>query len=200
LKKTGEFIKLTIMGGLLVLLPVLLFVLLLIEIVELVVGLATPIADLFPRAIFEEINHPVLIALLLLTGASFFIGLAMKSKVMKAFGTWLEEKTLNKVPIYKFVKALVAGFTSSDETSHFRPALLKKENGIREIVYVVEDLGNGDVSIMQPHAPTGMSGPVMIVPRDSVELLDAGFGDVNLVITHMGLGAGGILKKKETTG
>ena len=45
--------------GLLVLLPILLFFLLLMEIIELVVGLATPIADLFPEGTFGDMQHPV---------------------------------------------------------------------------------------------------------------------------------------------
>jgi uncharacterized membrane protein len=49
MKNLLTFFKLTALGGLLVLLPVLLFILLLTEIVQMVVGLATPIADLFSR-------------------------------------------------------------------------------------------------------------------------------------------------------
>ena len=45
-----KFFKLTALGGLLVLLPVLLFILMLMEIVQLVVGLATPSPTFFPPA------------------------------------------------------------------------------------------------------------------------------------------------------
>jgi hypothetical protein len=52
------FLKLTAQGGLLVLMPFLLFILLLKEMVELVVGLATPIADLFRVDTFEDLRAP----------------------------------------------------------------------------------------------------------------------------------------------
>ena len=48
MKNLLEFLKTTAMGGLFVLLPVLLLYLLLSEALDLIVALATPIADLFP--------------------------------------------------------------------------------------------------------------------------------------------------------
>ena len=57
-----EFLKTKIMGGLFVLHPILLFLLLLGEILELTVGLATPVADLFPKGTFDQAKFPALIA------------------------------------------------------------------------------------------------------------------------------------------
>ena len=54
MKNLLSFLKLAALGGLLVLLPILLFILLLMEIVQMVVGLATPIADLFPAGTFDD--------------------------------------------------------------------------------------------------------------------------------------------------
>jgi hypothetical protein len=62
MKKFTAFTGLCALEGLLVLLPILLFILLLMEIVSLVVGLATPIADLFPAGTFDDPEHPVALA------------------------------------------------------------------------------------------------------------------------------------------
>lgn len=70
MKNIASFVKLTALGGLLVLLPILLLILLLMEIVQLVVGLATPIADLFPAWTFEDPQHLIALAVFLLFGAS----------------------------------------------------------------------------------------------------------------------------------
>jgi len=97
------FMKLAAQGGLLVLLPILLFILLLTEIVQMVVGLATPIADLFP-AIFDDPKYPVALAVILLFGASLVIGIVMKSNGATRLGNWIQEKTLDKLPIYRSSK------------------------------------------------------------------------------------------------
>ena len=75
MKRLTEFLKTTALGGLFVLLPVLLLYLVLTEALEMVVALATPIADLFPKGTFDQVTSPVIIALILIVGVSFLIGL-----------------------------------------------------------------------------------------------------------------------------
>jgi len=192
-----NFIKLTVQGGLLVLLPILLFILLLMEIVQLVVGLATPIAGLFPAGTFNDPKHPLALAVILLAGASLLIGIAMRSSAAQRLGNWIQKKTLDKLPIYRFVKTLVSGLVGAEKSGSFKPALFDAGNGQREIVYLVEDLGDGGFTALFPHAPTGFAGPVKIVAKDRIAPLDASLGDVSLVMNHMGLGAGELLKTED---
>ena len=194
-----SFIKLAAQGGLLVLLPILLLILLGMEIVDLVVGLATPIAGLFPAGTFVNPEHPVALAILLLFGASLLLGILMKSKAAARLGDWIQTKTVGRLPLYRFVKSLVAGLVGAEKAATFKPALLDAGNGRRDIVYVVEDLGNGDVTVLCPHAPTGFAGPVKIVPQAAIEFLDASLGDVSLVLNHMGLGGRELLNKNKQT-
>ena len=188
------FFKLTALGGLLVLLPILLFILLFMEIVQLVVGLATPIAGLFPAGTFDDPKHPLALAVILLLGASLLIGVVMKSNAATRLGNWIQAKTLDKLPIYRFVKALVSGLVGAEKAASFKPALFDAGNGQREIVYLVEDLGDGEFTTLFPHAPSGFAGQVKIVAKDRIAALDASLGDVSLVMNHMGLGAGRLLK------
>ena len=197
MKNLLTFLKPTALGGLLVLLPVLLFILLLMEIVQLVVGLAMPIASLFPAGTFDDPKHPVVLAVILLAGTSLLIGIAMQSSAAQRLGNWIQEKTLNKLPIYRFVKTLVSGLVGAEKTGSFKPALFDAGNGQREIVYLVEDLGDGGFTALFPHAPTGFAGPVKIVAKERIKFLKASLGDVNLVMNHMGLGAGRLLKTED---
>jgi uncharacterized membrane protein len=190
------YFKLTALGGLLVLLPILLFILLLMEIVQLVVGLATPIAGLFPAGTFGDPKYPVVLAVILLAGASLLIGIAMQSSAAQRLGNWIQQKTLAKLPIYRFVKALVSGLVGAEKADRFKPALFDTGNGQREIVYLVEDLGEGGFTALFPHAPTGFAGQVKIVAKERIAPLDASLGDVSLVMNHMGLGVGRLLKRK----
>ena len=200
MKNLLTFLKLTALGGLLVLLPLLLFILLLMEIVQLVVGLATPIAALLSAGISDDPKYPVALAIILLFGASLLIGIAMKSKAAKGLGNWIEEKTVDKLPLYRFVKSLVSGLVGAEKAGSFKPALFDAGNGQREIVYLVEDLGDGESTALFPHAPTGFAGQVKIVAKDRITPLDASLGDVSLVMNHMGLGAGTLLKSKTIEG
>ena len=70
MKQLLEFLKTTAMGGLFVLLPILLLYLLLAEALDLIVALATPIADLFPKATFEKVEFQVIVGLIQIGRAS----------------------------------------------------------------------------------------------------------------------------------
>jgi uncharacterized membrane protein len=196
MKKLAAFIGLSALEGLLVLLPILLLILLLMEIFGLVVGLATPIADLFPAGTFDDPKHPVLLAFILIFAFSFLIGILMKSKAANRLGNWIQEKTVGKLPLYRFVKSLVSGLLGAEKSASFKPALFDADNDIQEIVYVIEDLGNGSLTALFPYAPTGFAGPVKVVPKDRIHQLDTNLGDMSLALNHMGLGAGKLLRSE----
>ncbi|MGD2011309.1 MAG: hypothetical protein PVI76_09445, partial [Desulfobacterales bacterium] len=71
MKQLLEFLKTSLTGGLFILLPLVLFYLLFSELLEVVVALATPIADLFPKGTFDQVKMPVIIGIILIIGASF---------------------------------------------------------------------------------------------------------------------------------
>lgn len=173
-----------------VLLPVLLLCLLLAEMLQLVVALATPIAELLQEGGLEKAANPVLVALVLLTGTSFAIGLAMKSKAGRRFGHWIENATLKRLPVYAALKRLTRGFAGTEAGETFLPALLEIDAGIQEIVYVVEESEDGLAAVLVPHAPTAFSGPVKIVDRKRLTLLDTNIGDLSRSLSHWGGGHG----------
>jgi uncharacterized membrane protein len=184
-----DFLKTTALGGFFVLLPILLLYLMLGEAFELVVALATPIADLFPPGTFDKVSFPVLLALLLILSVSFALGLAARSELGGRLGRWVERRTLDRVPLYRTVKGFAAGFAEIGGGEGFKPALLVSANGQRQIAYRVEEHGDGQVTVMLPRAPTPLSGSVKIVRREQVEMLDARLADVTRVLSHWGVGA-----------
>ena len=97
--------------------------------------------------------------------------------------------------IYQFIKNLVSDLVGAGKNANFKPALFDTQNGQQEIIYLIEDLGNGEFTALFPMAPTGFAGPVKIITKDRIIPLEASLGEVNLVMNHMGLGAGRLLKK-----
>ena len=196
--KIMSFLKTTALGGILVLLPLLLFYLLFVEILQLVVALATPIADLFPKTVMERVNFPVLVALVLIFGVSFLLGLAVRFEAGRSLGGWIERNTLQKLPLYNAVKSLAASMVDMKQSGAFRPTLLVSPDGDREIAYLVEEHGDGQATVMVPWAPTPMAGSVKIVRRDRLEILDAGFGDVTRVLSQWGVGVRDLVGEKKS--
>ncbi len=197
MKQMVDFLKTTVIGGLFVLLPVLLLYMLLAEALKLVVALATPIADLFPKEVFTKIEAPFLIALVLIVAVSFLLGLALRSAALSRMGDWIEDTVLSRFPAYAVLKRLTKGF-GKEEATAFKPAFLISAEGWKEIAYVIEDHGDGQLTVLVPWAPTAFSGSVRVVDRDRVEMLDASLGDVSKVLGLWGMGMRELLGKGNT--
>jgi uncharacterized membrane protein len=189
MKKIIEFLKTTILGGLFVLLPVILIYLALSEVVGVLVVMATPIADLFFPEHFEEVEFPALVALALLVGISFILGLIMLSDTGRRFGNWIERIILGRLPAYNAIKSLTTGFANSQHESSFKPALLKSDDGNKEFAYIVEDHGDGNLTILLPWSPTPFAGVIKIVPKDRVEPLAVSLTKMTEALSHWGVGA-----------
>jgi uncharacterized membrane protein len=195
MKQLTEFLKTTALGGLFVLLPVLLLYLLIAEIVELIVAIATPIADLFPKGTFDEEEFPEIIALILLFGVSFLIGLGMRSETGRNVGQWIETKILGRLPAYHALKSLIGGFSEA-EGKRVRTAVMTNSEDDREIVYVIEDHGDDEVTVLQPWAPAAFAGSVKIVNKKRIQMLEADLGNVSRAMSHWGAGTKELLGKK----
>jgi len=198
MKNVLEFLKTSLVGGMFVLLPLLLLYLLLAEMLQLVVALATPLADLFPKGTFDKVNAPVVLALILIVGSSFVFGLALRSITLRRFGLWIEQSMLDRLPLYNAVKSVSRGLVGSKENAAFRPAVLSSPDGGQEIVYVIEDHGDGQVTVLIPWAPASFAGSVKIMGGARIEMLDASLGDTSRVLSHWGVGVRDLLGKGET--
>lgn len=196
MKNILDFLKTTIIGGLFVLLPIILLYLALSETLEVLVLLATPIADLIFPGHFEETKFPVLVALVLLVLISFILGLLMLSDTGRRFGNWTERIILGKIPGYNAIKSLTKGFANSQENSSFKPALLKSADGEKEFVYIVEEHDDGYLTIMVPWSPTPFAGSIKIEPKDRVEPLSVNMAKITEVLSHWGIGAKNLLAAK----
>jgi hypothetical protein len=76
--------------------------------------------------------------------------------------------------------------------------LLKNSETEREIVYVIENHGNGQTTVLIPWAPTSFAGSVKIVARDRIDILDVSLGEVSRVLSQWGVGVRDLLDKHTT--
>lgn len=198
MKRVIDLLKAIALGGFGVLFPLLLFYILLVEILELVVAMASPITDAaFPPGYLEDVEFPimVLLAVVLILLVSLLIGAVMRSQLGNRLGDWIERNSLGRLPLYKAAKFLSRGITG---TEHFRPAVLKNSDTEWEIVYIIEDHGNGKLTVMLPWVPASIAGSVKIVSRDRVEMLNVNLGQASAVLSQWGVGVRDMMNKGKT--
>ena len=183
-----KFVKTALFGGLGILLPILLLVIVLKEFVELLIGLATPIADSLPKELIESIPQTEVLAVLLIIAASLILGLLSMIPVARTAGDIFEQKILSKVPVYLPLKSLLQALLGSDQAERFQPAFVGNDDGSLEPCYIVEDVGRPRLFVLVPWTPASFAGSLKLVPRERVHPIELTFDEFSLAIGHFGVG------------
>ena len=109
-----HFVRTTIVGGFLVVLPVALVLLLLDEILAVFVAALDPVAELLPVEEIGGVATARLLAIVVVLLAFFVAGLITLTRLGNALGGWLERSLLNYLPGYALVKSLTKRFSPGD--------------------------------------------------------------------------------------
>jgi uncharacterized membrane protein len=200
-----EFIKTTIIGGFLVLLPVVAVLALVGLAVNSVVTVIFPLAAKLPIKTMGGYAAVTVAAVLLILGFCFLAGLLVQLRLGRLVQIWLETHLLQRLPGYTMIKNL-AGQVSGRGATEFAPALVDLYGSeARVIGLIMEELADGRLTIFVPISPTSTLGQVYILPAARVERLQARFLDVVNCLTHWGVEskkvfqeAGSVSQQKET--
>ncbi len=193
MKRFGKFLKITALGGFLILLPLLLLYLLLGKMLQLVIVFATPIADLFPAGTFDRLPFHEIIAFGLIIGTSFLIGLVMRIAYARRLGHWAEDTVLQRMPMYNLLKIVASSFSGNEDEQAFIPALMTLPTGTQVLVAIVEDRGDM-LTVFQPSCPSPTIGTVHLVERKRVRKLDVKLLEVSKVLSQWGVGFQDVLR------
>jgi uncharacterized membrane protein len=197
MKRGWEFLKTTTVTGLFVLLPVVLVAKVLGEVVHFAHKAAAPVLKLLPKDLVANPKFPTLFAVVVIVVTCFVVGLLTRLALARAIGKWVESHFLQAIPGYKAIKSLASGLSGSLEESAFKAAALTSPDGGNELVYLIEDHGDGFATVMIPSAPNPMGGAIKIVPRERIKLLDAKIPAVARILSQWGVGAHDLLRKEK---
>ena len=198
MKALKEFIKTTIVGGIVFLVPLILMILVLRHAMEFAGKIAGPIAALFPENRIAGVALATIIAALVLLLLSFVAGLLARTDVGRNLGRWLEDSLLGNLPQYRMVKTMAEGLAQVENSQNLRPALVSIEGGW-QLCYLLEEVRAGWVAVFLPQSPTPMSGTVMYMPAERVRPLDMPIGEAMLLVKRLGAGSTQSLRSADLT-
>ena len=163
------FVRSTLTGGILFLLPAVLLYILVGKGFSILLKLSEPIARMMPEVIFG-LDGSKLVTLLLLLLVCFFAGLLYRSNKVKKMFANLEEKVLVFVPGYILVKSIMADAIGETLDDKLAPVVVQDgENW--NLGFLVEE-ARGLSTVFLPDAPKHDAGEVKIVPSHCVQKLD----------------------------
>ena len=187
MRRLVRFIGTTILGGLLVVLPVYLAVLLIIALAGKVMGVLKPLTKLVP----EGVPHPDIVVALLAVLVCFVAGLLVSGFPRSSFGRGLEEKVLERLPGYSMLRMTTRSLFG-DQQSGLQLALIEMEDGL-VVGVMVERHAVGWVTVFVPGTPAPASGAVYLFPEAKVHPVDVPFGVGIKAASRYGRGAGAVL-------
>ena len=192
------YLKKVLVRGLVILIPVVLVYVTIRELLEAMIGLATPIAALLPKGWILEEDPVELVAAILIIAAALLLGMLWSAGPTRRAAEWLEERSLNQLPMYRMLKSFVAAFLNLEDEDSFKPACWRHADGSLEPVYVISEHEPDMYVVMQPWTPTPFAGSVKVAPRSQVELVPVTLDEYSMALTHFGLGLSEALDKRQT--
>jgi uncharacterized membrane protein len=188
-----SFLKATLVGGLMFLVPVALLAMVLRHALQLAGKVAKPIAALLPMSHIGGVGVATLIAILLLLLIALLAGLVARTKMGRRVTHWFEESILGALPQYRMVKSLAEGLTQIESGDGMQPVLMRGDEGWM-LGYQMEELPGGWRVIFLPASPTPMSGNVLYVEAARVRALDITMREAMQLVKRLGIGSASALQ------
>ena len=185
MKGLAELTKTTLIGGILIVLPIYLSILMVAKTLSAIFALLSPVTAAIPAgAQFRQV-----IAILIVLAVCFIAGIVVRTGPgLRAKGA-LERSVLEKIPGYALVRGLTARVSGDEREGAFRPALVEVEDALSP-AFIIEELDDGRCTVLVPSVPTPAAGSLFILPRERVHPLDVPFTQAVKVISKWGAGAG----------
>ena len=182
-----KFLKTTMVGGILFLVPIIIFIAVIGKALELTKKLAAPLSVLIPLDSIGNIAMVNLLALCIVLLICFLAGLAAKSTLARKSIGNLESRVLSKIPVYGLLKSKIDAIVQPEKTEGMKPVLARFDDSW-QIAFEVERIQGGGVAIYLPGAPDPWSGSVCFVTEDRIQPLELTL--LPVLRTLKGLGKG----------
>lgn len=177
MKRWQSYIGLTLLGGLMVALPIAIFIFLLQWLLGLITGLIAPISHWLASWAPMGKHVATLLGVFLVLGAFFLVGLAVKTSV----GRWVHKRVdqwLSRfAPGYSTIREVVMQFVGGENNASLlrgqvcRAYIMGRQSPVSVTAIVTARHDNGDCTVYVPTAPIPSSGFVYHLGEDCIDLL-----------------------------
>ena len=195
MKYAREFLSNAFVGGVLILLPVYLAVLVLLKGMKSVAALVRPLASLLPASLPAE----NLLSLLLVLTLCFVVGVAVRTPRGRAVREVVEKSLFGRLPGYVLFRSLTQRLAGDGRDNVWKPALVEIEEALVP-AFIIEELDDGRYTVFVPSVPTPLAGAVYILSRERVHPLNIPFTEAIKSVSRWGSGAKDLVAAMESRG
>ena len=183
----------TLVKGIFLLAPIMVFGMLVAKAIGLLRALVAPLTgDMGPLA---GIPAPALLASIVLVVLCYVAGLVSTSSPARGLTQWLESTVLKHIPGYAYMKGMGETMVGVEGGTPYQPVLAAIEDSW-QLGFIVETVEEGQYAVYVPGAPSPWSGAVYFMAEDRIRRLDLRAGEVQGCLKRLGLGSSALLKGK----
>ena len=123
MKALGDFVRTTLMGGILFLLPIIVLIVVFGKAQNISGRIVAPVAERMPVPSVGGVAVAKILAIILIALFCFFAGLFARTRLAKRSVGWLERRLLSHIPGYDFFKGISESLVGL-ETDHRQEVVL----------------------------------------------------------------------------
>jgi uncharacterized membrane protein len=197
-QRVRRFFVTTFIGGLVVVLPITLFVAVLRLIINVLTNIVEPIGELLKFSDDFAAWLVQLISLAIVILGFFLMGLLVRTEFGNKFFVTLEERWLMPLPLYGTIRETVRQFIGRDKMPFSQVVLADVFGGGTLVTgFITDELGNDYYTIFIPTAPNPTNGFVFHVHRSKLKFIDTRSEDALRTVIGLGTGSNVLFNAKE---
>lgn len=197
MKAAIEFIKTTVIGGVVVVVPIAVIIVVLGDLYHTLIEITTPLTRGMTLGPFTNAIIVTVVVILAIVAFFFIAGLLLNTLWGRNVKSWLETKLFERIPFYSTLKQLTERITGI-ENSNFPVVevdLFGTSNRVLGIV--IDTLPDERMIVYAPSSPVITVGQLIIVEKENAAKLDASITDTLNCLSQMGLEAKKIYGKQK---
>lgn len=192
MKSIFKFFKTTLVGGALILVPLMILVVLLGKALDLAHKVADPVAEQIPVGTIIGFEMPVLMAILVVLLFCFVAGIIARGIRVQKLINIMEDLVLSNIPGYEIIKSTSESILGAEsETAH--PVVLVQFDDGWQMGLRIDELETGLVTVFVPDAPSPRSGSVFFLTPDRVIVTNIQLADAIKCLKSLGGGSKEVL-------
>lgn len=188
----GRFLRATLVGGVLFVLPLVFVVHLIVQATRMTSAALAPLRPYMPAerlvGVLIEDALAILAVLLVFFAAGLFVGTRVGRRVSEG----LEDKVLHQIPGFTYYKTLAQGIAGLD--SRLKPALVRLDDSW-VLAFAGSRHKSGLFPVYVPGSPTPASGTLCFVTEERIRRLDVPVTAVVSCLLKLGTGADRLLDR-----
>ena len=190
MNKIATFVKTSILGGLTVILPITIFMLILKWFYHFIITIIQPIAGLLIRqANYQKIIADV-IAILIALGLCFMFGILVKTKIGRVIREYLDNSMSKLIPGYSMIKTTVTQLFDREKFLFSSVALVEiAGRDILVTAFIADEHEDGKYTVFIPTGPNPTTGFVLHLIPELVHPIDVKIEDAFRSIISCGAGS-----------